>query len=403
MYGVYKLNSKMGNVNSVPLDTLARMSKDDSISRASQIDDADEQINDICENCLLIEQKWNTSKSVYKLIETLAIFLNMILSLSCLSLSCFYLNKFNSILKYLKEISLLKSHLAVYYPFFYIFCEIGSFSLDLIRLFGTFQIMKLFRYETKQKYLIERKITRTDDFLINQAQNNKTMHVILNLKLRNKMRKKFKLLFPHLIWIEIMVNIYFVVFVILNKIVTASYLRWNLLVKFETESINYSNSTLFDCCQLDEYSNETQIMCLNSSDQISCVQSNVDYYLNLIVAIFYSTGIFKLIVQIVFVANLKIMLINDFINKHLNREEILNKKYENCQIYLFTKSVQERIEQNAKELAANLEKFRNEKTSKAKKKDTLDNKTKSGNQNNQQNVNNIHQVAYYTNNDQNDY
>ncbi len=57
MYGVYKLNSRTNNNgNSVPLDVLTKISKDDTQSRASVIQDADKQINEICENCLLIEQ-----------------------------------------------------------------------------------------------------------------------------------------------------------------------------------------------------------------------------------------------------------------------------------------------------------------------------------------------------------
>lgn len=406
MYGVYKLNTKMSNVNSVPLDTLAKISKEEPSRRQSQIEDADSQINEICESCALIEQKWNTSKSVYKLVEHSTIFFNISLSLACVTLSCVYLVKFYSILNYLKEIQVLASALFVYYPFFYLCCEIGSLLLDLIRLFGTFQVLKLFRYETKQNHLIERKITRTDDFLINQTQNNKTMHTILNLKLRNKMRKKFKQLFSHLIWIEILVNIYFLLFVILNKIVTATYLKTNLINKLESDPIiNYSsNITMFECCQQDEIdSNLTHLICYDDPEQIRCLKSNIDYYINLIISLFYSTAIFKLLIQLIFSVNLKVMLINDFINKNLNREEMLNKKYETCQVYLFTKSVQERIEHNARELAANLEKIKNEK-SPLNKRDSfkVNAKNKITNVTQPQNVGNIHQVAYYGN-DQNDY
>ena len=56
MYGVYKLNSRMNYGNSVPLDVLNKISNDDTQSRISLTQDADKQINEICENCLLIEE-----------------------------------------------------------------------------------------------------------------------------------------------------------------------------------------------------------------------------------------------------------------------------------------------------------------------------------------------------------
>ena len=56
MYGVYKLDSRMSNGNSVPLETLAKISRDNKQSRDSQTEDADQKISEICENCLLIEQ-----------------------------------------------------------------------------------------------------------------------------------------------------------------------------------------------------------------------------------------------------------------------------------------------------------------------------------------------------------
>ena len=57
MYGVYKLNSRMNNNgNSVPLDILKKISNDDVQSRISVTKDADKQINEICENCILVEE-----------------------------------------------------------------------------------------------------------------------------------------------------------------------------------------------------------------------------------------------------------------------------------------------------------------------------------------------------------
>ncbi len=308
---------------------------------------------------------------MYKIIEACSILFNMILSITCVSLSCIYLTQFHSILDYLKEINVLNSQLFIYYPFFYVCCEIASFLLDLVRLFGTAQVAKLFHYENKQKRLIERKITRTDDFLISQAQNNKTMHIILNLKLRNKMRKKFKQLFTHLIWIEILINIYFMVFVIANKISAASYLKLSLLNEFTLDSTKLIQAnSMFECCQISDSSNSTQLVCLNNQEELDCLHDNIDFYLNMIVTLFFSTSLFKLIVQVVFIVNLKVILIDDFIMKHMSREENLSKQYETFQAYLFTQSVQERIEYNAKEMANNLEKLKGQRTSSKRKKTT---------------------------------
>jgi hypothetical protein len=398
MYGVYKLNNKMSNANSVPLDILKRVSRTNSLQES--ISDADEQIKEICENCELLEKKWNTSKSIYKIIEGCCLFLNMILSLACVSLSVIYFSKFNSIFNFLNEKNQLALSFLVYYPYFYICFEVVSFVVDIGRFIGDIHIFKLFRYENKQKNLIERKIIRTDDFLINQSQNNKTMHIILNLKLRNKMRKKFKILIRYLIWIEIVVYSYFFFIVFLNKISTATYFKLSIMPKIECsiDSLSIQNINLFDCCNMiQKTENLTLLMdCVNYDDWSDCVRTSIDYYLNLLIALFYSTSVFKFILQSIFIINLKFVLINNFVDKHSSKEENLNFRYEKCQVYLFSKSVQERIDHNAKELAANLEKFKNEKTTLKKKKDSIKgNKNKTGNQ--QNNAGNIHQVAYYSN------
>lgn len=296
------------------------------------------------------EADFEHPKFFYTLIELLAYTFGFIVTLASLA-TCVWFYMYSDlptlveILIELKQEKLLEiEYILVYAPIIYLAIEIGAFVLDLFKQIVIFRVLGLVRL-SKQPDL------DSDEEYSDDSINS----TIGKLKLRCFIRNKLSSLLSCLSKLEIIINSYFLLFVIAAKFVLAGFLSFkiNSLINCDLIENNFSFrneskfSKNFNCCNSLSYGNETEDFCAqNFSD-------STRFFYFILIILLYSTAIIKLFTQITLYFNFKYYLTYRLIKSFKKDDEDLLIEYNQCQTRLERKEIQNKLEQSRDYFADN--------------------------------------------------
>ena len=322
------------------------------------------ELNEICLRCQSNEASWIRNRLNYKLVEAVGVFTLCCMSITAFTLSMVYFEDFYMSFQYLKAANLVKTQLFALMPVYYVFLECVACLFDLLRALCSAKLFCIFSNEKKEKQAMERKICRPEDYLIIYSENSNSVKSIEALKLRVSMRSRLRRLFKPLIGLEFVFNIYFAFFLIMPKVLAASYIQINFMSYFKanhTEPIHSEVVNYFNCC-LPALTNLNNTECRLNLDSNACVQAKVAHYLLILVFLFYATAVGKFLIQLLLTGNFKLNLIDKLVEKRRLEELQLKRSYEKAKSASFSMNVRARIEQNELLMAQKLDMLENERT-----------------------------------------
>lgn len=206
------------------------------------------EINEIIRKCNSNEKTWKDIKFLYKIIELIGIILLITLSLATLILSILFFRKYQLVFRYLNQNNFLSFSLFAKVHWFYLASESVATFIDLIRVFVTIKIFRIFTQEKRDRKIIENRSKRTDDYLLIYSENSITIKTINNLKCRVDLKTSLKKILKLLMKIEFFINLYYCLFLILPKILVGSYIQINLMQHFNQANLTLARDAVNKIC-----------------------------------------------------------------------------------------------------------------------------------------------------------
>ena len=205
------------------------------IENYKKLNDNHDSVRDkICLRCESNEKSWNLIKSMYKAIEFLGILSSISLSVLSLVLSVLFFQNYRIAFGYIDEIGLMKYYISRKLPLVYAILESGGLAFDFIRAIVSINIFWLFANEQSNKKGTEQNMDKTILYFMDvPEETQKNFKLIENLKMRNDLKIQLKKMFNSMIRLEVVINLYHCIFVIAPKILTASYLQYNVVNEFK--------------------------------------------------------------------------------------------------------------------------------------------------------------------------
>jgi hypothetical protein len=206
------------------------------------------------------------------------------------------------------------------------------------------------------------------DYLIVVDEENRRTQTLYKLSQRIRCRAELKHLFRHFIRIEVLINLYFLVFVIAPKILGGVYIELFLNPLLNVK--NFSNKTLLILDELNYnltadlnqtiYNIQPSLVnayeCDSDLDANSeCFYSLAFYYLRTISIIWFATAVLKFLVQCVLLFNFFHLLVNRLTRKKRVEEERMHENYEKARQNILHTKIRAKIEETEQRLAENIE------------------------------------------------
>jgi hypothetical protein len=347
----------------------------------------DIKINEICLKSKDNEDEWQRQVFNYKLSEIVLYLIGLATTLASLAFSVWllffseyrHINDYFDKLKNALSLNKYTSSMSLYY---FILELIATF-LDVMKFFLLLKILLIFSSNSK-KQSTKRGLSRDEDggggggddtsqtagdYLIVVDEENRRTQTLNKLSQRIQCRVELKHLFKHFIRIEVLINLYFLLFVIAPKILGSVYIELFLNPLLNTQ--NFNNKTLLTLNELN-YNltadlNQTiyniQPSLVNSyecdsdldANSSECFYSLAFYYLRSISIIWFATALLKFLVQCVLLFNFFHLLINRLTRKKRIEEERMHENYEKARQNILHTKIRAKIEETEQRLAENIE------------------------------------------------
>lgn len=306
------MNNKL-KYKSVPQDSFKfeNLRRLDSELRPLSTPNYSARINEICLAAAENEAHWVRHKAFYIKAETTSLIIGTSCSIIALLTALFILfyGDFYQLMQLI--LNPLFQH-----PYLYLMVEILSIILDTARLLSTKYIWELLKLNIKSDI-------QDDGTAISDA--------IQKLKIRCNIRQKFKEIYSLLLYLNVFVFIYYILFVVVIKYSVAIYLN----IKYQS-LIEIGNSSHF--CGKPGL-NETS-SCFES------VRNNVKMFLIYFLIFLYITASVKMLVQSFSILNFKNVLGFYLIEKYCEIDLNLWEEYDRNKGKLFMNDINERIEES---------------------------------------------------------
>lgn len=275
------------------------------------------RINEICLSAAQNKTSWQRIKSIYYKIEIITFIFGFLLSFFCLTSFSYvlYYTIFGTLLSFIPDRQIFQ------FPFLYLVIESTSLFLDLIKLVSIIEIAKIFNSKSQTNYKDDKSVL---------------YETIINLDLRCLIRDKLKAIQTFLYKLEIVINSYFLVFVIAVKYALAIYLSIQIgsILDIKNTTLYTVNTTL--------YCNES----IDSNDCLNLIQTDLKTYFIIFILFLYITASLKFLTQTILFINFKYCLCFCIIKK-LNDEELdLINEYQDCKDEIFKESLNIKIQES---------------------------------------------------------
>ncbi|CAF0823661.1 unnamed protein product [Brachionus calyciflorus] len=275
------------------------------------------RINELCLKSAENESEWTSYKNKYYKIETITYLFGIVCSILFLSICLIipYITNFIYLIKFIENWTLFQ------YPLIYLVIEFSSLLLDLIKLVSIKVILSIFRYETPLK-------AEEDDGSV-------LYETINNLNLRCLIREKFKIVEPLLFKLEILINSYYLLFIIIVKYSLAIYLSINLV-----HIVHLKENE-----QMTLFCNQTTKL-YDSYECLTYIQGSIKKFLIYFIIFLYVTSSLKLLTQTILVVNFKYFLSFCLIKKLYEEDSNFRNEYEECKNRIFLSDLNEKMEKS---------------------------------------------------------
>ena len=326
----------------------------------------DSKIRKLIETSKRNKISWNKQKMIYKLIEFFLYLIGLMLTSTSLWMSIWLLfypeyHRVNIHLELLDGI-LSTGSIIPTLPTFYFLIELLSFTLDLAKGFVLLKVFLVFRTASNANVIVNNN---------ENTERSETHAVISNLRQRIVVRRKLKDMLPFLIGYETILNVLILTFVIFPKLFAVIYVDIKMEKILNTQqftnettnsilSFNFSSyvsaknqlntvpnlNEKYECCKFENYDDQSTVNGCVSDNGNTCLYTMGHYFLRMLVIMFFLTAIVKFVFQIIFIINLRYLLIHPLIKKRQILEKRLLKTFESYRKNKFEYKVQSIIEKN---------------------------------------------------------